>query len=198
MKKFLILFFLSAFTLAVFGQRLSLNVGLAGNNNDSFESGLSYGLQGDFLPLNESRSVWLSVLSQSKYHKVFGLDEKFNTTNLAFGVNLISGNVEGAIHTGVSLNKFPSFSISDGQYLMMYEIENSIGFVLGTNIQYNFWLSEKAALFIQAASGLNIFKTDETYFYYDIQDNIILESYNGNYNLVEVVLSAGFKWKLGE
>jgi hypothetical protein len=44
------------------------------------------------------------------------------------------------------------------------------------NIQYNFWLSDKAAFFLQAASGLNIFKTYETFFYFDNQDKMFLET----------------------
>jgi hypothetical protein len=200
MKTLKFKFIAIAIFIATFGNAQQIAVGITMNNHEDFKSGLSVSVQGSIISLNKSFAViydmqYKSLKSFDDYINVSG---NYKSTNIGLGLNYnYERKSEISLKGGVSLNNVPSFTDnSSPDSFTMYEFDNTTGTYFGATFQYNIWLSEKIATFVQYQANYNIFSPDYSTKYWDENDNMELDNWIINYIFFEQTFSVGLKIEL--
>lgn len=192
---------LIAFAIATltFSQSISINGGISRSkdNDDSTELGVSLGLRVDLINFNIGESPFCIPLEmQLSAEKAWESTEKYTTQDYGTGFYYLSKYAEGGIIAGLSLNKFPDYMESDGNYLATIEYDLALGYYIGFNAIVKYPFTDQFAIFLQGRTTFKSFKSDYSFLYYDINNNLITEYDTIKTNFLHSIVSIGAKISL--
>jgi len=204
MKKFMFFFIkvvlFSTIVSSVTAQQIG--VGITFNDHENFKSGLAVNVQGDIISLNAKKSFAIIYDMQYKSVKAFddfiNVSQNFRSGNIGVGVKYVyERKAEISLQGGVSLNSIPTFTDnSQPDSFILYEFDNATGSYFGTTLQYNIWLTDKLATFIQYQLNFNFFSPEYETIYWDDAGNMVFDKWTVDYKFQEQTFSVGLKFQL--